>query len=169
MIASSYTQQSSSAFDFSMQTSSGDKINLSAFRESEVEIGHFKDDSLDISSLSLKQTYGYSFSYSGNGIDKQDRKEIDEALKEIKPLLNFLDLEIGFKADDKSISDKALDINALLPKAKDDNHQNFIKDSLVDMMDEMLEAFDANDDMLKLARDVFDVLEKQMKGLMLYA
>jgi len=169
MISSSYNQQSTSSFDFSMTTSSGDKIDLSAYQNSEVDFEQHKKDGLKATSLSLRQEYGYSFSYRGDGIDKQDRKEINAALETIKPLLNFLNPDKSLAGNDKNISDKAMDINALLPHAKDDNHKNFMKDSLVTMMDDMMKAFKANDDVLKQAKEVFDALSKQMEGLMLYA
>ena len=169
MFSTSFNHQSASAFDFSMRTSSGDKISLHAYDNTQVEMDHQKDAGMESMALSLRHEYGYSFSYSGDSIDKQDQKEIEAALKKIKPLLNILNPDHGFEATDKKISDRAMDINALLPKAKDNNHQNFMKDSLVDMMDKMLKAFKANDDMVKLAKDVFDALDAQMKGLSLYA
>ncbi len=169
MLTNNYNQQSASTFDFKMTTSSGDKIDLSTYKSSQLEIEQYEDNNLKTTSISLRETYGYSFSYVGDGIDKQDQKEIDEALKNIKPLLDFLQPNSDLKATDKNISDKAMDINALLPKAKDENHQNFIKDSLLDEMDKMLKAFEDTDKMTKLATYVFDELEKQMKGLSLYA
>ena len=169
MISSIYNQQSASSLDFSMRTSSGDEINLSAYKESQIDFQHHKQDGLEVTSLSLRQEYGYSFSYSGNGIDKQDRKEIDAALKEIKPLLNFLNPSEDFSLNDKNVSDKAMDINTLLPQTKDANHKNFMKDSLITMMDDMMKTFEANDEILQKAKEVFDALSKQMEGLMLYA
>lgn len=169
MVHNAYYQQNSAAFDFSMRTSSGDTIDLSAFKESEVSFQNTKHEGLEVTSLSLRESFGYSFSYEGNGLDKQDIKEIKEALKEIKPLLNFLNPNEDFPLSDKNISDKAMDINNLLPKFDDLNTQNYMKDTLVDMMDEMMQAFKANDEVLQRAREVFDTLQKQMDGLMLYA
>ena len=169
MISSAYMQQNTSTFDFSMQTSSGDTIDLSAYSSSELSYKHHKEDGLEVTSLSLRESYGYSFSYEGNGIDAQDRKEIDAALKEIKPFLNFLNPAENAKNSDKNISDLAMDINALLPKNKEPNATNYMKDSLLSMMDDMMQAFEANDEILDMAKDVFDTLEKQMQGLHLYA
>jgi len=169
MFSLSANHQSSSSFDFSMQTSSGDKIRLSAYDNTELSISHMKDKDIESTTLSLRESYGYSFSYSGNGIDEQDKKEIQAALKKIKPLLDILNPDNKFEATNKNITNSAMDLNAALPKAKDDNHKNFIKDSLVDTMDTMLKAFKANDEMVKLAKSVFDALQEQMDGLNLYA
>jgi len=155
-------------FDFSMQTSSGDKIDLSMYSSKKSDISLQKDKNILQMSLSLKEEFGYSFSYSGNGIDEQDKKEIQEALKKIEP---FLGIFGGDKTDlpQSQKTNLAFDMNNLLPKPKDENHKNFIKDSVIDKMDEMLKAFDAIDEMTKLAKDVFDELSKQMEQLSIYA
>jgi len=168
MFGASLSSQNYNSFDFSMKTSSGDKIDLSMYNNKEVDISTAKDKGLQAMSLSIKEEYGYSFSYQGNGIDEQDKKEIKQALKKIEPLLNIFK-NSSFKPSFEDKINLAFDINSLLPKPKDENHKNFIKDSVVDKMDEMLKAFDAVDEMRKLASDVFDMLQEQMEGLRLYA
>jgi hypothetical protein len=168
MFGASVSSQNFNSFDFSMQTSSGDKIDLSMYNSKEVDMQVSKDKGLQEMSLSIKEEYGYSFSYSGNGIDEQDKKEIAQALKKIEPLLNIFK-NSNFKPSREDKTNLAFDINLLLPSPKDENHKNFIKDSVIDKMDEMLKAFSAADEMRELARDVFDMLEKQMEGLRLYA
>ncbi len=163
MIQANYHQ--AQGFAFSMQTSSGDKIDLSSYASKDISLSQKNNTT----SLSLKETFGYSFSYQGDGLDKQDIKEVKEALEKIKPLLSFLNPKDAFKPTDKNISDKAQDIKSLLPQAKDNNMTNYMKDKLTDMMDQMLKAFKANDETLTLAKDVFDALDKQMSGLELYA
>jgi hypothetical protein len=167
MLSDSLTQLQSSALNFSMKTSSRDKINLSTY--SNQSLSHSNDSGSASIELSLRERYGYSFSYHGDSISEADKKEINKALKNLKPTLSFLNPNTNFQKSDKNISDKAMDINALLPKSEDSNMTNYIKDSLITMMDEMNKAFKANDEMLTLARDVFDQLDKQMKGLNLYA
>ena len=169
MFSHSLSHHQSNAFDFSMQTSSGDRIRLSSYATEDISLSQVKEDGLESTTLSLRESYGYHFSYEGNGIDSQDKKEIDAALKRIKPLLDFLNPDTKFQHNDKNITNKAMDIHALLPKSEESDMTNYLKDSLVTMMDEMLKAFKANDETLALARDVFDQLDKQMKGLNLYA
>ena len=169
MFSHTISQQQSTAFNFSMQTSSGDKISLSSHATKESSLSQMKDDALTTTAISLRESYGYSFSYEGNGIDAQDKKEIDAALKRIKPLLDFMNPDANFQKTNKNITNKAMDINALLPKSEDSNMTNYMKDSLVTMMDEMMKAFKANDETLALAKNVFDQLDQQMKGLNLYA
>ncbi len=168
MFGASVSSQNFNSFDFSMKTSSGDKIDLSMYNSKEVDISMVKDRGLQAMSLSIKEEYGYSFSYEGNGIDEQDKKEIQQALKKVEPLLNIFK-NSSFKPKDGDKTNLAFDINSLLPKPKDENHKNFIKDSVLDKFDEMLKAFDAVEQMRELAKDVFDELQKQMDGLRLYA
>ena len=168
MFTTSYAQQRSQTLDFSMQTSSGDRISLHAFNDKSASVETLKDKGLQSMTLSLKESYGYEFSYKGDGLDKQDIKEIKQALEKIKPLMSFLNPAEKFEKNDKNILDKAMDINSQLPKAKDVNMANYMKDSVATMMDEMTKAFKANDDMVTLARDVFDALQRQMDGLDLY-
>ncbi len=118
--------------------------------------------------LSLREEYGYTFSYRGDGIDAQDRKEITQALQKIEPLLKLFQ-QPNFKPDHQKATNLAFDINTLLPKPKSNDHENFLKEKLFDTMDAMLHAFEAAEEMRQFAKDVFDMLEQQMKGIQFYA
>ncbi len=168
MFGASLSSYQSSNFDFSMKTSSGDEIDLSMYSNKESEFSMLKSDGLEDMSLSIKEEYGYSFSYKGDGIDDQDAKEIKEALKKIEPLLKIFQNNNPNKTKE-SATNLAFDINSLLPTPKDENHKNFIKDETLDKLDQMLKAFDSVDQMRDFAKDVFDRLEEQMQGIRLYA
>ncbi len=168
MFKTSYSSYNIQNFDFSMKTSSGDKISLSMYSSSASDMKLSRKDGLETLQLSLKEEYGYSFSYKGDGIDEQDQKEIKEALKKIEPLLKIFQkdpLEISYEEK----NNLSFDINRLLPTPRDTNHENFIKSKTLDKMDEMLKAFDAVDQMRELAIDVFDMLQRQMNSMTLYA
>ena len=83
--ASSYSYND---FNFSMQTSSGDTINLKMYDEKSTDFSHQEDANSSQTTLSLSHSYGYSFKYEGNGIDENDQKEIDQAMKLIQPMLD---------------------------------------------------------------------------------
>ena len=168
MFGTSLSSQNFSSFDFSMKTSSGDTIDLAMYSNKEVDMAMQKEKGLEQMSLSIREEYGYSFSYEGDGLDAQDRKEIKEALKEIEPLLNMFQNK-SFKSNKEDATNIAFDINALLPKSKNDNHKNFIKDSVLEKFDDMLKAFDAVEEMREVAKDLFDRLEEQMEGFRVYA
>ncbi len=168
MYGASMATQNYNSFDFSMKTSSGDQIDLAMYSNKEVDMSMQKDKGLEQMSISIREEYGYSFSYEGDGIDKQDYKEIQEALKKIEPLLNMFQMDNANLSKEEK-TNAAFDINSFLPKPKDDNHKNFIKDSVLDKFDDMLKVFDAVDEIRELAKDIFDMLEEQMEGFMVYA
>jgi len=168
MFRTSYNSTSMQGFDFSMKTSSGDKIALSMYSAQSTQLENTRKDGLDEMRLSLREEYGYSFSYEGNGIDEQDKKEIEAALKKIEPLLKMFQKEPSQISHEEK-NNLAFDIKQFLPQPKNSDHENFMKSKTLDKMDEMLKAFDAAEEMRKLAKDVFDMLEEQMKSLTVYA
>jgi len=159
-------------FNLSMQTSSGDKINLRMYDEKSSEMSYKKDGKKTEMMLSLTHSYGYSFQYEGNGIDAQDQKEIDEAMKAIKPMLekymeNVKESEENFSMAE--ITNKAFDINQYLPKTDDLNTKNYLSEQTLKTIDKILEkAENQNEKILKHAQKLFDSLLKQMDRFELY-
>ncbi len=159
-------------FDFSMQTSSGDKIDLKMYDEKASEMSYKKDGSSTEMMLSLTHSYGYNFHYEGNGIDAQDQKEIAEAMEAIKPMLEQYMDNVKESENDFSIAEitnKAFDINQYLPKTEDLNTKNYLSDKTLKTIDKILEkAENQNEKMLKHAQKLFDSLIKQMDRFELY-
>ena len=60
------------SFGFSMQTSSGDTINLSMYDARYAEVSQENTDTTQSTTYSLAHAYGYSFHYDGNGIDANE-------------------------------------------------------------------------------------------------
>ncbi len=159
-------------FNFSMQTSSGDKINLKMYDEKSSEMSYKKDGNKTEMMLSLTHSYGYSFKYEGNGIDAQDQKEIDEAMKAIKPMLEKYMENVKESEEDFSmaqITNKAFGINQYLPKTDNLNTKNYLSDQTLKTIDKILEkAENQNEKILKHAQKLFDSLLKQMDRFELY-
>ena len=159
-------------FGFSMQTSSGDKIDLQLYDEKSSEVSYKKDGKSTEMMLSLAHSYGYKFAYKGDGIDAQDKKEIDQAMKTIKPMLEQYMKNVKESENDFSMSEitnKAFDINQHLPKAKDLNTKNYLSDKTLKNIDKILEKADnQNEKMLKHAQKLFDSLQKHMDSFELY-
>jgi hypothetical protein len=155
-----------------MNTSSGDKIDLKMYDEKSSEVSYKKDEDSTSMMLSLTHSYGYSFHYEGNGIDAQDQKEIDAAMKTIKPMLekymeNVKDSEENFSMSE--ITNKAFDINQYLPKTENLDTKNYLSDKTLKTLDKILEkAENQNERMLKHAQKLFDSLIKQMDRFELY-
>lgn len=163
---------SSNAFGFSLQTSSGDTIDLSMYDQRSAEISQETNGSTQTTTLSLSHAYGYSFHYQGDGIDANDQKEIDEAMKQIQPMMDEY-LKNVQESDGSTTQAKttntAYDINALLPKAQDLNTQNYTNDALLKSLDKILEkAQNQQEKMVQEAQKLFDSILKQQKGFNLY-
>lgn len=80
--------------------------------------------------------------YKGDGIDANDQKEIDAAMKQIQPMMDeyFKNVqESGSSTPQSTTTNTAYDINALLPKAQDLNTQNYENNSLLKSLDKILE------------------------------
>lgn len=165
--ASSYSY---SDFNFSMKTSSGDTIDLMMYDETSSELSHQQRGNTITTALSLSHSYGYEFQYEGNGIDAQDKKEIDAAMKSIQPMIE----EFMEKAKENSLSNpevvnKAFDINTYLPKTDDVDTKNYLNDKALKMIDKILERVEnQNEQILQNTQKLFDSLLKQREGFELY-
>ncbi|NCD12039.1 MAG: diacylglycerol kinase [Epsilonproteobacteria bacterium] len=157
-------------FGFSLQTSSGDTIDLSMYNERSMEFSQTTNGNSRATTLSLSHAYGYSFSYEGNGIDANDQKEIDEAMKVIQPMMDeYLKSVEQSNTNAAKLTNTAYDINALLPKSENLDTQNYANDSLLKSLDKILEqAQNQNEKMLQEAQKLFDTILKQQKGFELY-
>lgn len=152
-------------FDFSMTTSSGDKISLNLYDNKSTSSSISQDENSKTMQMSLRHEQGYSFSYEGNGIDANDQKEIDAAMKEIKPMLNkyLSNVESSKKLfGGQSLREIASDIGIHLPSPKNENTANYTKDKLLDTVDDSLK----NTPPSKLALDSMKALfDRLLKGL----
>jgi len=165
--ASSYSYND---FNFSMQTSSGDTINLKMYDERSTDFSHQNDANTSTTTLSLSHAYGYNFKYEGNGIDAQDKQEIAEAMKLIQPMLeDYLKNVADSEPKNADIINKAFDINTYLPKPKDVNTKNYLNDNTLKTLDKVLEKTEhQNEKILKEAKKLFDALLKQSERFELY-
>lgn len=157
-------------FNFSMQTSSGDTINLKMYDERSLEVAHTEDEASSLTTLSLSHAYGYRFEYEGNGIDAADKKEIEKAMKQIQPMLDeYLQSVAKSEKNDKNIINTAFDINTFLPKSTDANTNAYLNDKTLKTIDKVLEkAEHQNEKILKEAQKLFEALLKQRERFELY-
>ena len=146
----------SSKFDFKFTTSSGDKIELSMYDNVEIDKNFTKSSNSKTYEMTLKHEYGYHFHYEGNGLDKNDIKEIKEAMKKIKPLMEkFLKTKDIHEKEMLNFSHK---LKSLLPKPKNENHSLAIKNHTVNTFDEILKSIEASMKELKKTKELFDRL-----------
>lgn len=160
MKANLYSQSQFNNLDFSFKTSSGDKINLAMYNNKSVEYSEVSTRNATMQTLTLSHEYGYNFEYQGNGLDANDIKEINEAMKLIQPKIDeFLKgIEDGANPSNQQISNLANTLKQSMPSAKDLNHANAIADKTLKMFDELLEQHKAGIKMLEKAQKLFDEL-----------
>ncbi len=164
-------------FSFSMNTSSGDKIDLKLYDEKSSKVAYEKNGNSTTLMMSLSHSYGYNFHYEGNGIDAQDKKEIQKAMETIKPMIEEYFENVNESEEDFSmteITNRAFDINSYLPKFDNDDNdiqdnKNYLNDRTLKTIDQILEkAENQNEKILEHAKKLFDSLLKQMDRFELY-
>lgn len=168
------TQASQAAYnnlDLSIQTSSGDSISLNMYNNKEMEYSDVRSGNTRIQEFSLSHEYGYKFSYEGNGIDKQDMKEIREALKDLRPAIK--DYMQNAKDDGmpspRAIINESLKMRQELPSPQDFNHKQMMADELLNTFNDELKNFAPDTKVLEATKSLFDRLYEQLDSFSLYA
>ena len=157
----------SASFEFKFTTSDGDKIDLKLSDSIEASSTYKRDGNTLSEEFTLKHKFGYEFHYEGNGLSKQDKKEIKEAFKKIKPLLEKFLKEKD--ANDKVMANVSHHLKSLLPAVKDNNHLSALKNEGVKTFDEVLKNIKASLEELNKAKELFDRLFDNSKKIELFA
>lgn len=156
----------SANLNLSFTTSSGDKIDLSLKDSIEASSSFKKKRGLISEEFTLKHTFEYKFHYEGNGLDKNDIKEIKEALKKAKPLIEKFLKEKN--ENEKVMTNIAHSLKSILPKPKNLNHENAIKHHTVNVFDEILKEMKASLEETQKAKKLFDKLFENNNKLDLF-
>lgn len=142
MINSSYALNAYRSHDLSIQmkTSSGDTINMDFSNETALSLKSEQNQNGTKSDFSFSSMQAFEFSIESNGIDKQDKKEIDAFMKLAKPYIDSFLKELGESEPKSPINKIAKDIaSEFAPmKQKEENTQNFTKSSIVSMFDKAI-------------------------------
>lgn len=168
------TQASQAAYhnlDLSIKTSSGDTISLNMYDNKEMQYSDVREGNARMQEFSLSHAYGYTFSYEGNGIDKQDMQEIREAMKELKPSIKeyMQNVKDDGMPSPRAIINEALNIRQALPSPKDFNEKQMMGSELLKNFDEALEEFSPNQIVLEASKSLFDRIMEQLDSFSLYA
>jgi len=157
----------SSSFNFSFTTSDGDKIDLKMFDSIEADSSYKKGRGFEAEEFTIKHAYGYEFHYEGNGLSEQDKKEIAEAFKKIKPLFEKF---IRQKQENEKVMTNTIHmLKSMLPEPKNENHANAIKSEGLKTFDDVLKQIQASLKEVKKAKEFFDRLFDDSKKLELFA
>lgn len=160
----------SNDLNFSMTTSSGDTIDLSMYDELKSELSYQENENSTTTMLSLSHSYGYEYKYEGNGLDEQDKLEIQQAMETIEPLIeDFMKKSQENSLSNPEVINKAFEINSYLPKSDDIDTNNYISDQTLSLIDKVLEKAE-NQSQLALvqAQKLFEALNAQRESFELY-
>ncbi len=166
MISSSYALDAYKSHDLSisMRTSSGDTINMDFSNKSSLSLSREQNQNGTKSAFSFSSMQTFDFSMETNGIDAQDKKEIDAFMKIAQPYIDSFLKELKEDAPKSPINKIARDVaSAFAPmKQKDQDTQNFTKSSIVEMFDKSINTLE-----IPTKSDIFEnaqkLLEKTLK------
>lgn len=169
----SSTQNSASLYnrkDLALQikTSSGDTIDLSMYQEASAGYSESSDGSSYSRTAELSLSQGYKMHYEGNGISEQDQKEIDEALKKLKPEIEKF---MGKSSDDEDSknSSKQEDVLAsmaanMFPSTDVTDVKNEQKSQLSQLFDDIMKKFKPSEQLVSDSKRLLDKIFGLMDG-----
>ncbi len=161
---SAYSQHSLS---IDIKTSSGDLIELDFNNEKSLQYA----DTSEQKSFSFSSMESFSFHYEGNGIDAQDKKEIEAFLKIAQPNIdNFVAGLNDGSSLKKPINQLTNNISQLfrpVNESEDQNILNFTKEGLVKSMDKALrqeiEPLKQTEEVISHAQRFLEQMLKQLE------
>ncbi len=167
MISSSLEAYRSHDLNIQMRTSSGDTISLDFSNEQSLSMQQTKDGNRSSSSLSFSSMQSFQFQIESNGIDAQDKKEIDAFMKIAQPYIdNFMkELSDGNQTTPLNKITKALDDIFSPLKLKSQNHQNHAKNEIVKSFDKAASQIDQFDKILKESQKLLENILKSFDKL----
>ncbi len=145
-----------------MRTSSGDVVNLDFANKQELSMNHNESDGSTQESFSFASMQSFQFSISGNGIDKQDQKEIKEFMKTAQPFIDDFMKELGQGAPKSPLNKIAKEIADVFGpmKEKESDTKAFTKNSIVEMFDNSIKEMKHIDNIFK---ETQKLLEKTLR------
>ncbi|MDF1875028.1 hypothetical protein JHD48_04700 [Sulfurimonas sp. SAG-AH-194-I05] len=128
--------------NISMRTSSGDVIKLDFANEKSMSYSQQKNENGSQTSMRFSSMQSFSFSMETNGIDKQDKKEIEAFMKIAQPFIDDFMKELKEDAPKSPVNKLAKEIASLFQpeKPRDENNKNNVKNNIVAMFDKSLDG-----------------------------
>jgi hypothetical protein len=123
--------------NISMKTSSGDIIKLDFANEQSSSLKQEKDENGTLTSMSYSSMQSFKYSIDSNGIDAQDRKEIDAFMKTAQPIIDKFLKELQDSEPKSPVSKIAEEIASIFDpnRDRDQNTKNQVKTNIVELFD----------------------------------
>ncbi|WP_324172539.1 hypothetical protein [Sulfurimonas sp.] len=145
-----------------MRTSSGDVIKMDFANEQSMSYRNQKDENSSSTSMSFSSMQSFQFSIETNGIDAQDKKEIEAFMKIAQPFIDSFLKELKDAAPKSPVTELAHTIAAIFEpnKERSEEVKNHIKTNIVKMFDNSLEKVNIIDNFFE---DAKKLLEKTLE------
>jgi len=150
-----------------MKTSSGDVITMDFSNKNSASIRNKTDGDSSSTSMKFSSMQSFQFSMDSNGIDEQDKKEIDEFMKIAQPFIDSFMEELEEDEPKSPVGKVAKDIASIFEpnKQRDENNKNFVKSNIVDMFDNSIQKLELpetkTDDIFKQAQKLLEQTLKE--------
>ena len=134
--------------------------------EKSLSYAQAKDGSNLAEQMKFSSMESFSFSIDSNGIDEQDKKEIEAFMKIAQPYIDNFLKEIDSDNNTSSVSKVAKQVTDVFSSltSKDTNTKNYAKNSIVEMFDKSLqETKDMSKEFDKLFEEAQKLLEKTLQ------
>jgi len=148
--------------NIAMKTSSGDVIKMDFSNERSASLNYETNGSSSSTSMSFSSMQSFAFSINSNGIDAQDKKEIEAFMKKAQPFIDKFLKELDEDAPKSPVTKIAKQIASIFEpnEHRDENTNNKIKTNIVKMFDRSLQKLPEPQDVFK---DAQRLLEKTLE------
>ncbi len=145
--------------NITMRTSSGDVIKMDFANKQSLSYSSQKNEDTTKQSLTFSSMQSFQFTMTSNGIDAQDKKEIDAFMKIAQPYIDNFLKELDQDAPKTPVTKLAHQIADIFQpmQEKNEDTQNYVKTNLVKMFDNNMQQID---NIEKIFDDVKLLLEK---------
>ncbi len=157
--------------NISMRTSSGDVIEMDFANRQSTSISYEQDGSSTSLNASFSSMQSFQFSVDSNGIDAQDKKEIEEFMKIAQPFIDDFLKEFEESAPKSPVSRLAHEIAGIFqPQTeRNENALNHVKTNVVEVFDKAMDKLklpekpEAHFSLDKIFKEAQKLLEKTLK------
>ena len=154
-----------------MRTSSGDVIKMDFANEQSMSYTNQKNENGSSTSMSFSSMQSFQFSIDTNGIDAQDKKEIEAFMKIAQPFIDDFLAELKDVAPKSPVTELAHTIAGIFEPNKDRSEEakNHVKTNIVEMFDNSMNKLSIPDSsekvniMDKIFEDAKKLLEKTLE------
>ena len=152
--------------NISMKTSSGDVIKMDFANESSLSMNSQKNSQGSKEEFSFSSMQSFNYSIESNGIDAQDKKEIEEFMKIAQPYIDNFLKELSQEAPTSPVTKLAKEIASIFEpnKQRDEEEKSHVKTNIVKMFDNSLQKLDTPKTIQDIFKDAKNLLEQTLKA-----